>query len=73
MKVVMKVIVTDLVVGKNQDYLNLVDVETGGVFSLGVPQGSARDLPRLVPVEIVADAKPGRYGLFARAFQVKQS
>lgn len=72
MKIAVKVLITDVVAGKSADYVQGVDLETGGTLSLQVQQGTARELPKLTPIEVVAEVKPGRYGLQVRSWQVKQ-
>lgn len=67
----MKVIVTSAKEGKNYDYLNLVDLANGAVFSVTVPKGSTGDVPKLKPVKIVFQGRLTKYGLMMEQYNLE--
>lgn len=67
-----KAIVTSVKEGEKRDYVSLVDLDNGGTFSVSVPKGTASELPKLTPVEIVARAMGGRYGLSLENYTIKK-
>lgn len=71
MNFVAKVIVTDVKSGEKRDYANIVDLETGGIASISTQKGGFDELKKLIPIELIAVGKLGRYGLEVIKFQQK--
>lgn len=59
----MNALVTTVREGKNYDYINVVDLQTGSVASLAVNKGTTSDIPKLKPLKILFSARLTKYGL----------